>query len=93
MDVDAAARRWAEVWSSAWPARDREAIAALCADDAVYRALAFRQPDLGLAGVRRYLGEKFAAESELESWFGEPVAAGDRAAVEWWGSGSSGASG
>jgi hypothetical protein len=27
----------------------------------------------------------FAAESELECWFGEPVAAGDRAAVEWWG--------
>ena len=85
MDVDAAARRWAEVWSSAWPARDTEAIAALYADDAVYRALAFREPDLGLAGVRRYLGENFAAESELECWFGEPVAAGDRAAVEWWG--------
>jgi ketosteroid isomerase-like protein len=85
MDADVAARRWAEVWSSAWPARDAEAIAALYADDAVYRALAFRDPDLGFAGVRRYLGENFAAESELECWFGEPVAAGDRAAVEWWG--------
>jgi len=50
MDVDVAARRWAEVWSSAWPARDTEAIAALYADDAVYRALAFREPDPGLAG-------------------------------------------
>jgi ketosteroid isomerase-like protein len=85
MDVEVAARRWAEVWSSAWPARDTEAIAALYADDAVYRALAFREPDLSLAGVRRYLAENFAAESELECWFGEPVAAGDRAAVEWWG--------
>jgi len=85
MDVEVAARRWAEVWSSAWPARDTEAIAALYADDAVYRALAFREPDLSLAGVRRYLAENFAAESELECWFGEPVAAGNRAAVEWWG--------
>jgi ketosteroid isomerase-like protein len=85
MDVDAAARRWVEVWSSAWPARDADAVEALYADDAVYRALAFREPDLGLAGVRRYLGENFAAESELDCWFGEPVAAGDRAAVEWWG--------
>jgi len=55
------------------------------AEDAVYRALAFREPDLGLAGVRRYLGENFAAESQLECWFGEPVAAGDRTAVERWG--------
>jgi ketosteroid isomerase-like protein len=53
MDVEVAARRWAEVWSSAWPARDTEAIAALYA--------------------------------ELECWFGAPVAAGNRAAVEWWG--------
>ena len=48
-------------------------------------ALAFREPDPGLAGVRRYLDENFAAESELECWFGEPVVSGDRAAVEWWG--------
>ena len=85
MDAETAARRWAEVWSSAWPARDRDAIAQLYSDEASYRALAFRDPDLGLAGVRRYLGENFAAESEIECWFGEPVASGDRAAVEWWG--------
>ena len=86
MDTETAARHWAEVWSVAWPARDTEAIAALYADDAVYRALAFRAPDLGLTGVRRYLDENFAVESEIECWFGEPVVAGDRAAVEWWGS-------
>jgi ketosteroid isomerase-like protein len=85
MDAEAAARRWVEVWSSAWPARDKEAITALYADDAVYRALAFRDPDLGIAGVRRYLGENVAVEFEIECWFGEPVVSGDRAAVEWWG--------
>ncbi len=39
----------------------------------------------GLGGVRRYLEQNFAAEHELECWFGEPVIQGDRAAVEWWG--------
>ena len=85
MDAERAARRWAEVWSSAWPARDRDAIAQLYSDEASYRALAFRDPELGLAGIRRYLDENFAAESEIECWFGEPVASADRAAVEWWG--------
>lgn len=86
VDIDAAARRWAEVWTRAWPARDVEAIASLYADDAVYRALAFREPDLGLAGVRGYLQRNFDVEMEIECWFGDPIVRGDRAAVEWWGS-------
>jgi ketosteroid isomerase-like protein len=57
MDAETAARRWADTWARAWPQRDAEAIAALYADTVVYRSPAFRQPDLGLAGVRRYLGE------------------------------------
>jgi SnoaL-like domain len=86
MDAEAAARRWAETWTSAWPARDTDAIAALYADSASYRALAFREPDLGLPGVRGYLDRNFEVESEIECSFGEPIVAGDRAAVEWWGS-------
>jgi hypothetical protein len=86
MDTEAAARRWAETWTRAWPERDTEAIAALYADSASYRALAFREPDLGLAGVRGYLDRNFAVETEIECSFGEPIVAGDRAAVEWWGS-------
>ncbi len=86
MDAEVAARRWADTWLRAWPAKDVEAIAALYSEDAVYRALAFREPDLGLGGVRRYLSENFAVEDEIECWFGEPVAAGDRAAIEWWAS-------
>ena len=53
MDAETAARRWAEVWTSAWPARNADAIAALYSNDASYRALAFREADLGLTGVRR----------------------------------------
>jgi SnoaL-like domain len=84
MDSEAAARRWAETWSRAWREKDVEAIVALYAEDAVYRALVFREPDLGAAGVRRYLEENFAVEEEIECWFGEPIAAGGRAACEWW---------
>jgi hypothetical protein len=84
MDVEAAARRWAETWTRAWPDHDVEAIASFYVDDAVYRAYPFREPDLGLAGVRRYLRKNFGVEDDVECWFGEPVAAGERAAVEWW---------
>ena len=85
MDTETAARRWAEVWERAWPAGDTDAIAALYAQDATYRALAFRDPDLRLAGVRRYLDENFGVASETECWFRNPIVSGDRAAVEWWG--------
>ena len=85
MDTDAAARRWADTWRRAWPERDADAIVALYADSASYRALAFREPDLGLTGVRGYLDRNFAVEQEIECWFGEPIVAGSRAAVEWWG--------
>jgi hypothetical protein len=85
MDVADAARRWRDTWQRAWPARDAEAIVGLYAEGCAYRALVFREPDLGLAGVRRYLTENFAIEQDVECWFGEPVAGdGDRAAVEWW---------
>ena len=86
VDVRAAARLWAETWERAWPRFDAEAIVALYADEPTYRALAFREPDLGLAGVRRYLAENFGAETEVECRFGVPIAAHDRAVVEWWAS-------
>jgi len=86
MDVEAAARRWAAVWSRSWPAGDADAIASLYADSTTYRAFAFREADLGLTGVRRYLNENFAIEEEIECWFGDPIVSGDRVAVEWWGS-------
>ena len=47
---------------------------------------AFRPPDLGLAGVRRYLNEQLPAEKNIECWFGKPIVSGHRAAVEWWAS-------
>lgn len=86
VDVAAAARRWAEVWTRCWPAQDPEPIVALYAEGAKYRALAFREPDLGLSGVHRYLTENFEVEEGVECWFGEPLVDGNRATVEWWAS-------
>jgi SnoaL-like domain len=86
MDVEGAARRWADVWQRAWPAKDVEAIVALYAAGALYRALVFREPDEGLEGVRGYLQRNFGVEDDIECRFGEPIAGRDGAAVEWWAS-------
>lgn len=86
MDVISSARRWAGVWERAWAAKDVEAIVALYSDSARYRALVLREPELGVAGVRAYLQRTFAEEDAIECRFGEPVASGDRAVVEWWSS-------
>src|SRR5438046_187178 len=71
VDAQAAASRWAAVWERAWPAKDVEAIAGMYADEALYRALAFREPDRGVDGVRDYLRRNFAIEDEIQCRFGE----------------------
>jgi predicted SnoaL-like aldol condensation-catalyzing enzyme len=85
-DVEAAARNWAATWSTGWPRKDKETIAALYGEFATYRALAFREPGRGVAGVTRYLDAVFAEEDEVECRFGEPIVAGQSAAVQWWAS-------
>lgn len=55
-------------------------------DAAVYRSSPFGEPNLGLAGVRRYLDREFGAEQHIQCWFGKPIASGDRATVQWWAS-------
>ena len=80
MEATAAARRWADVWSRAWPRADTDAIAALYADDAVFYSHPFRERQTPAEYVAWAFGEQAAAECR----FGEPVAADDRAAVDWW---------
>jgi SnoaL-like domain len=84
MEVLEAARTWAQVWERAWPAKDVEAIAALYAVEARCLAYPFREPDLGVEGVRDYLRRNFDVEHDIQCRFGEPVVTGDRAATEWW---------
>jgi ketosteroid isomerase-like protein len=75
-----AARAWADAWSRAWPARDVAAVAALYADDAVFFSHPFREPQAPGA----YAAWAFADQARAECRFGAPIAAGDRAAVDWW---------
>ena len=83
MDAAVAAGRWAETWKHGWHTHDAAAIASVYADDAVYRSHPFREPVEG--GALAYAQRVFAEEGPLELVrFGEPIVAGDRAAVEWW---------
>ena len=80
MDSAGASRRWVDVWERAWPVADTAAIAALYADDAVFYSHPFRDRQAPADYVAWAFGEQVSAECR----FGEPVAAGGRAAVDWW---------
>jgi nuclear transport factor 2 (NTF2) superfamily protein len=80
VDVDAAARAWVEAWSRGWAAKDPAFVAEAYAPDCVFRSHPFREP----ADIFEYARENFEVEEEVEFEFGEPVAAGNRAAVEYW---------
>ena len=80
METEAAARRWIEGWSQAWPAAAADAVAALYAVDAAFRSQPFRE----LQDPRAYAEWAFSEQDEAECWFGEPIVVGDRAVVEYW---------
>jgi SnoaL-like protein len=81
VDTEAAARRWIDGWSRAWPAADADAVAALYAEDAVFRSQPFRE----LQSPRAYAEWAFSEQDEAECRFGEPIIEGDRATIEYWG--------
>jgi hypothetical protein len=84
VDVQSAARRWAETWQRAWPAKQSAEIAALYHEAASYRSSPLREAVSG--GALAYVERQFTIEDDVECQFGEPICAGDRAAVEWWAS-------
>ena len=69
-----------DVWSSAWPNGDVDAIAALYADDAVFYSHPFRDRET----PHEYVAWVFAEQADAECRFGVPVIDGPRAAVDWW---------
>ena len=77
MEARDAASRWADVWQRGWHDHDREAIAALYADDAYWQQHPFRKPEPG------YLARVFDEEESAQCEFGTPLVDGDRAAVTW----------
>jgi SnoaL-like domain len=81
MDTEAAARAWADAWERCWRALDAELLQPVYTPDAVHRSHPFREPGNPIEYARWALGEE---EGEPEVWMGDPIVAGDRAAIEWW---------
>lgn len=81
----AAAARWAREWERGWRTHDVAAILELYAEDVVWRTGPFRDVQRGRDGAREYVEWAFSDEEpDADVHFGEPLVAGDRAAVEWW---------
>jgi hypothetical protein len=80
MDAAAAAARWTAEWRSAWPAADAARVAAQYARGCEFYSHPFREPQR----PAEYAVWAFADQAAAECRFGEPIAAGDRAAVDWW---------
>lgn len=70
-----------DAWDRAWRTKDPDALGAVYATDAVFRSHPFRDPQAALDYARGAFEEE---GDELDLWWGEPVATGNRAAVEWW---------
>jgi SnoaL-like domain len=81
VDADAAARRWSEAWTRAWRSLDTDPLVAVYTADAVHRSHPYREPQHPLDYARWAFEQE---EGEPQVWMGEPLVAGDRAAVEWW---------
>jgi len=81
MDAESAARAWAVAWTRAWRALDADLLKPVYADDAVHRSHPFRAPGNPIEYARWAFAEE---EGEAEVWMGDPLVAGDRAAIEWW---------
>jgi ketosteroid isomerase-like protein len=75
---------WIAAYGRCWEARDPDAAAALFTEDASYRVTPFRDPHVGSPGIRDYWAGATSTQSGVALRFGEPVVAGNRAAVEWW---------
>jgi ketosteroid isomerase-like protein len=75
---------WIAGYGSAWERADADAAASLFTEDALYRSSPFRPPSVGHDGIREYWQQATATQSGVRVRFGEPIASGDKLAVEWW---------
>jgi SnoaL-like domain len=81
VDANAAARAWIDAWTRAWRALDESLLEPIYTPDTVHRSHPFREPGNPIDYARWAFSEE---EGEPEVWMGDPIVAGDRAAVEWW---------
>jgi ketosteroid isomerase-like protein len=80
VDAEAAARAWVDAWDRAWRTKDETQLAPVYADDVAFRSHPDRDPQRPVDYARGAFAEE---GDDLELWWGEPLVAGDRAAVEW----------
>jgi hypothetical protein len=81
VDTDAAARAWIDAWTKSWRTLDAELLTPVYTAETVHRSHPFREPGKPIDYARWALAEE---EGEPEVWMGDPIVAGDRAAIEWW---------
>jgi len=81
MKAEPAARAWVEAWTRAWRALDADLLAPVYTAEAVHRSHPFREPGSPIEYARWAFGSE---QGEPEVWMGEPIVAGNRAAIEWW---------
>jgi hypothetical protein len=81
VDAHAGARDWIDAWTRSWRALDESLLEPMYTADAVHRSHPFREPGNPIDYARWAFSEE---EGEPEVWMGDPIVAGDRAAVEWW---------
>jgi hypothetical protein len=81
VDAEAAARGWIDAWTSSWHAKDADLLAPVYTDETIFRSHPFRDPQAPLEYARWAYEEE---EGQPEVWMGDPLVAGDRAAIEWW---------
>src|SRR5919109_1947986 len=81
MDAEAAARAWIDAWARSWRALDAGLLKPIYAPNCVHRSHPFREPGNPIEYARWALSEE---EGEPEVWMGDPIVAGERAAIEWW---------
>jgi SnoaL-like domain len=81
VDAEASTRAWIDAWTRAWRSLDADLLEPVYTPDAVHRSHPYREPQHPLDYARWALGTE---AGEPEVWMGEPLVAGDRAAVEWW---------
>jgi SnoaL-like protein len=81
VDADAGARAWIDAWTRAWRALDVDLLNSVYTAETVHRSHPFREPGNPLEYARWAFAEE---DGEPDVWMGEPIVAGDRAAIEWW---------